>query len=625
MAPRAKKTQSSDPPTIERKRVLFVDAGDKATLSASLRGTLFIVVVFSAQRYVVLTSSAVRRALARKRGAQILTWADVATRARRTPQPAATARENKGIEIPAVVLHEGALAVAWRGESPGAPRSAAKRSFELESTILLRDTNLESAESKERPAPRKYTRRTVARDRSPEAAGEPFGAHTNGVATPVSSEPPAGFIKTALNALFEGHDHAAPLQKGEPYVLAFDTGAAAADAAKTIEANIPIGAGAEEVVLTIQLTSETFTIEQPWQPLHIRRNGRSRGRARFDVSPSVSGTATIDVIVKSDGNFLQKLTIETHVDEPGQQAIGNVTTVGRELGAAETVKHRDLVLIVQETGGGFVITASAETVATARLPMTDVQVDSVAAAARAKLQEIVNYFDANLASFVYQSQITIPEEIHKPNLIAAAKAGHSLFKALFFGPAADAQLKLLGKGLIARIAGPPLDIQIITTRVLIPWGLLYVAEEFNANAVDINRFLGFAHRIEQIPLQQGWTVSGAEIRHNADLRIGVNLNNDIDTEMDALYVRQQEAFFRDLGAGKKANVTVHHGVGEIQETLTTDVAANQLLYFFCHAKAGTISDTGDEAYWSSKGRRLSRFVSSRKSSLSSRSRSAVRR
>ena len=405
------------------------------------------------------------------------------------------------------------------------------------------------------------------------------------IATPVET------VSTFFNAEFEDHDDRVPLTMGTAYVLAFFTGEKAAEAIATVPVEIPLDPGQSESELTIQLTSDDFEIEQPSMPLRVKSDGRSRGRARFDVTPKRNGRGTIVAVVKKGGNFINQTTFEVNVGNAASSAVGAVKSVGRAFTGDERVRDRDLLLIFEQEDDFFELTISKEVTARAKVPLTPHQLDTAVTNARKKLKEIVNTVDLKTAKSVYQDRLKIPDEFYRPSLAKLAEAGYLLFHELFFSPAADAQLKNLGKRFIEIVSGDSLAIQIVTTRFLIPWPMLYVAERFDRDNIDPNRFLGFRHRIEQIPLQNGFNVTEAEIRYDPKLRIGVNVNRDIDKEMKAPHVADQLTFFEGMKAGK-ANVEVRDSRDSIQKALIDPETADQIVYFFCHGVSKSLAEGG---------------------------------
>jgi hypothetical protein len=129
----------------------------------------------------------------------------------------------------------------------------------------------------------------------------------------------------------------------------------------------------------------------------------------------------------------------------------------------------------------------------------------------------------------------------------------------------------------------PRDIQVVTSRFVIPWQLLYAARRLEP--VDPRRFLGFSHRIEHIALETGWNVREEEIRHEAPLRIGVNVNRGIDEEMGVPFVAEQLAFFESLGRSGKVRIEVRDTVSAVRAALIDPELPDQLVYFYCHARS----------------------------------------
>jgi hypothetical protein len=400
-------------------------------------------------------------------------------------------------------------------------------------------------------------------------------------------------VTTFLNAEFENHDDRIPLTVQTPYVLAFFTGEKASEVTAAVPVEVPLAPGDTESELTIQLTSDDFDIEQPSQTLRVKHDGKSRGRARFDVTPKRKGRTTVVAVITKGGNFINKTTLEINVGNAAASAVNNVTSVGRAFTGDEHVRDRDLLLILEQNNDSFQLTITKEVTAQSKIPITAQQLDTIGINARKTLKEIVDTIDPKTAKRPYQERLKISDEFHRESLKKLAQAGFILFRELFFPPAADAQLKNIGKRLIEIVSGDPLTIQIVTTRFFIPWPILYVADRLDLTNIDPNRFLGFRHRIEQIPLQNGFNVTAPVIKHEKNLVIGVNVNRDIDKDMKAPFVADQLAYFDGVN-GKDAVVSVRDTRDTIQSLLLDPEMKEQIVYFFCHAVSKSLAEGGPD-------------------------------
>ena len=80
--------------------------------------------------------------------------------------------------------------------------------------------------------------------------------------------------------------------------------------------------GVDETAVTVQLDSADFDIPDPIRPLRVPRSGKSRNKARFEISPRHEGASSLTATLHKDGNFLQSIAI-TFVDRrhgPGARA-----------------------------------------------------------------------------------------------------------------------------------------------------------------------------------------------------------------------------------------------------------------------------------------------------------------
>ena len=410
-------------------------------------------------------------------------------------------------------------------------------------------------------------------------------------ASPLPSPLPKNNVRTSLQGSFEGHDPSQPLEVDHDYVFAFWATDIPTKNAITFDAtDLPFEEGQSTVKLTIQLLGDDFEVQQPSQELFIGRDGKSRGKARFDVRTRRKGACTLEALILRDGNFVQKLTIATNVGTAGAPPVGEVSTVGRAFTTDERVQPRQLVIFMQEEASGYLrFIATKDGPISGRLKITDKLLDDLVSNVRKQLQEIVELFDDASGAFVYQSQLEIPKAIHEQALVKLANAGTFLFKTLFSGPGADEGMKAIGRLLREVIAAPePLDVQIVTERFYFPWSLLYIADA-PAAPIDARRFLGFAHRVEEVALRSH-DARPPEIRHDANLQLGVYVNKSIDGEMKATFVADQIAFFDSVEKTHKARIATRDTADAALKALSDPNVPDQLMYFYCHARSGSVND-----------------------------------
>lgn len=407
------------------------------------------------------------------------------------------------------------------------------------------------------------------------------------MSAPEAAPPPAEMVKTTLNAEFEGHDPGQPLQKDADYILAFSFGAALAHAT-TAEFIAPFTGDEKSVKHTIQLMSDDFEIQQSSLDLVLNRDGRSKGKARFDVKPLKEGPCTIEAMILREGNFVQKLTITTNVGGADTPTIAASDSVGRAVTADERVQPRNISIVITEEAGGLRVIAVKDGAIGGRLAMTTNDLAALTTRIRKELMEAVESFDENSASFIYQSEITIPDDVHEKTLAGLAKAGKFFFNRLF-GAGADEGMRNIGEMLRTTLGGPPLNVQIVSARFFAPWPLLYIPGAAG-DPPDPMRFLGMAHRVEEIALKT-YAARPPEIVREGKLRIGVNVNTAIDEEMNATFIADQLTFFDAVQASGNAEITKRDSVKDVSAAITNAALPDQVMYFYCHAK----SDDADPA------------------------------
>ena len=135
-----------------------------------------------------------------------------------------------------------------------------------------------------------------------------------------------------------------PLAAGKWYTLALDVDIAQhADALTTApfaDASL-FPAGVDEIEVTVQLDSADFDIPDPIRPLRVPRAGKSRNKARFEISPLHDGASTLTATLHKDGNFLQSIAITFVVG--GTRPVPVETTArGRPPSAASVLRPRDI-------------------------------------------------------------------------------------------------------------------------------------------------------------------------------------------------------------------------------------------------------------------------------------------
>ena len=414
--------------------------------------------------------------------------------------------------------------------------------------------------------------------------------------------------KRWINAEIEDHDKHEPLQLGEVYTLAFDVDTELRDAA--------VGAAGFDyhfrpdeqlVTLTVQLQSDDFEIYTEPQKLRVPRTGKSKGKARFDIEPQHEGEGTLNAIFLKDGNFIQLLTLKLHTGAAGQTGMLTAETLGRPVDAAFVVQPRDVNLTILNTGTGFQVIMTGAVGATATLPLTMPELDQMIAQVRQELLEIVQLQVGPRQTRIYQAGIDIPPEVNQDALQRLAKAGFHLYQRIFYGPAADAQANLLGDKLRALAQKELLKIQIFSQQFVLPWGILYLADEYDPEDINPELFLGLKHIVEHIPLQPHMQVLDGTIDSQPALAVSLNVNTDIDQQMGRPLIAGQRSYWDKLDQSDDVQVIVRESKDEVTQALADTATPDQILYFYCHAISKSLAEAGgpdDSTLVLSGGQRL---------------------
>jgi|GEM_PF-665070 len=397
--------------------------------------------------------------------------------------------------------------------------------------------------------------------------------------------------KRWINAEIEDHDAAQPLHMGEVYTLAFDVDTELRDAAVG-GAEFGYGFQADEqmVELTIQLSSDDFDIYTDPQKLRVPRTGKSKGKARFDIEPKHEGEGVINAVFLKDGNFVQLLALKLQVGRSGQASVLTAQTLGRPVDAAFAIQPRDLNLTILKVDKGFQIILSGPVAAMATVPITEDHLDQMIAQVRQELQDIVHLEVGSRK--VYQAGIDISPEVNQVALSRLAKAGFRLYQRVFYGPAADAQVNLLGDKLRQMAQGETLKIQIFSQHFMLPWGILYMADEYDPDHTDPELFLGLKHIIEHIPLQQTMQVIDGQVQSDPNLTVSLNVNADIDQQMRVPLIANQLSDWQKISQSSGLQVVVRKTKDELTQALADASTPDQILYFYCHAVSKSLAEGG---------------------------------
>lgn len=586
---------------VSRKDLRFVHAGDRVDPRA-LDGIRFVVVEYSDGRFIVVNVATVRR------GRLVGTWGVLAAHHGTSSSP-------KGVVKPAARVLEPRVARTEDGKlilllPDNRPRTSSAKPHRYGRTgggmgpafsAIVNDHIFEESfgagganrgpAAPAMAAPRKApSKKAPSKASAKKASSKKASSKKSTSKKAAPSALPAASVTTTFNAAFEGHDRKQPLELNKPCVIAFYAGKPDANADAAVTGNVIFQEDELDAKLTIHLTSGDFTIEQPSQDLFVTRDGTSRGRARFDVTPTSQGRCKLVATIVKDGNFVQKIDIVANVGVAGK-AIAKVSSAGRTFTADETILPRDLVLLVEQTpDGGIEIIAAQKD----RDPLRGVSDMNAAGLAdlvsglRSRLKELIEEAVDHAANKIaYTEAIDIAPAIHAATLAQLAEESYAMFRSIFFEAGADEGMKSIGRLLASLSDGPPRDIQVVTSRFVIPWQLLYAAPALLP--VEARYFLGFSHRIEHLALRSGWNIQETKI-DTADLHISVNVNREIDEELEVTTIDDQLAFFDDLAASGKVKIELRDTVAGVKKALADPQLADQVIYLYCHAVSNSAGE-----------------------------------
>lgn len=395
-----------------------------------------------------------------------------------------------------------------------------------------------------------------------------------------------------INAGFEDLD--APLKPGQWYTFAFGV-----DIQQSGVSSIPLAdeqlfqEGTAEVSLTIQLDSDDFELSDRSRPLRLPRTGKSRNKARFDISPKRNGPSALKATVHKDGNFVQQMDLVINVGETPSPRVEGAH--GRPYASANVLNPRDVGLSIMPIAGGFDCLVWKPVTVRARLPLSPDFLAKSIEIARQELMKVVTHQDAT-GNYVFQTGIDIAAADRDAALRIMARAGSALFQKIFFGPAAAEDSRTIGEFLrkLTSDRSRRLKLQIVAEATSVPWGLLYVGDAAAGAQLDWDNFIGMRHVIEQIPMQNTPRVSDCLIPSDKpELNVSVNVNDNIDQQMGADYVAQQHRFWLAEKAARRNVRVVSRSTGaEFVKALADETTNDQILYLYCHATATGLDDPG---------------------------------
>lgn len=424
----------------------------------------------------------------------------------------------------------------------------------------------------------------------PRAAQPPPKPGTLGIGDEAAAAPPA----RKINVRFEPPEQKdQPLQVGETYTLVFSVemerllqsiSAADLDETRLFPPNI------EQVELFVQLISEDFDILTDPQKLIVPREGKSKNRARFDISPKHNGPSELTAVFLKDGNAVQAMTLKLNV---GVTSEVETVSLGRPVEAAGALKPRALSLWIDYIGSGFKISFLGPNEASSFVvPLQLQELEQAINKARAALKEIVDFEDKGTP--VYQVKTAIPAAVKNKTLPIVARAGFLLFQTIFMHAGNPASAKEFAKRLREMAKGESLNIQIISKQMMLPWGILYLAERFDPNNIDPEMFLGLKHIIEHAPMEPSMDFP-TSIASQPQLTVSLNLNREIDKEMNFPLIANQQKYWDTRMKKGGISIITRTTSSALLTALADTNTPDQIAYFYVHAISKNIAEGGANA------------------------------
>jgi hypothetical protein len=404
-----------------------------------------------------------------------------------------------------------------------------------------------------------------------------------------------------INAEIEDHSLDDALEINTTYTIAFDIDATrrqSAIAAGFDERGV-FPAGVDEVTLTVQLGSQHFTIAENVRSLRVPRAGKSRGKARFEITPTKLGRAVLQAMFHKDGNFVQQMEVVLFVVAAGSEEASRqpaeVTSHGRPLSAAGNLEPRDAGLLIKPLNeGGYDCMAWGGVRTSVPLPVRKDELAKQIDITRAALMQVVEQQDQN-GDYVFLESSDISEVENKKALQTLARAGALLYTNIFNHPASVPETQHVGDWLrnLSSDTGQPLKLQILADDFPIPWGLLYLGDARAGATLDWGNFLGFRHIIDQIPLQTRFGDPARTISSKPRLAVSFNINDGIDTQMGKPFVQTQQKFWKKTADAKqRLRFTPRRTRSDVLQAFGSPPEDDQIAYFYCHASSANLAAAG---------------------------------
>jgi hypothetical protein len=421
---------------------------------------------------------------------------------------------------------------------------------------------------------------------------EPKSPGTLGPAAPPPAAPPA----RKINARFDPPEQKdAPLQVGETYTLVFSVDMeqlAQTIAAADLDETRFFPPNVEQVDIYVQLVSDDFEILTDPQKLIVPRQGKSKNKARFDISPKQNGVGEITAVFLKDGNAVQAIALKLNVGV-GNAAIAESKTLGRTVEAAGAVGARSLTLWIDYKGEGFKVSVLGpnENVSF-MIPLQLHELELAIGKAREALKTIVETQDAGMLA--YQQRIDISAAVKNKTLPMLARAGALLFQTIFMHPGSNQAAKDFAKRFRALAQGEPMHIQIVSKQLMLPWGILYMADKFDANSIQPELFLGLKHIIEHAPMEPNMDFP-PDIASQPQLLVSLNLNQEIDQQMGFPLIKNQIQYWNAKQNKGGVKIITRTRGSDVVNALADENTPDQIAYFYCHAVSKNLNEGGANA------------------------------
>jgi len=338
------------------------------------------------------------------------------------------------------------------------------------------------------------------------------------------------------------------------------------------------------------IESDDFTIAgNDQQTISLPRSGAAKQEAAFDIEPKKNGSGTIKVFFYANRRVFRKMTIGLQVGATLEVNMASGISLASAL--AMPLRQQDEVvnLIINKLEDGYQFTVKHSTVTSARINLSEAQLDELAARARQTLKDIV-YLQGN-NQYIYQQEGSVIDPLtHAATLKSLARMGFYLYERLFFAPGNGRDAHTMGALLRKLSQHNQLRIHIQAGRFFFPWSLLYDRDTLNPDNIDPRGFWGFKHVIEHLPLlSQIHTYPDAQLRVDDRLGLGFVCNNTIDTQLRAPLIGAQHDAFAEMPG---VTLFEYPNRQDLLHLLNDPDTPLQMLYIYAHAVSNLPGEKG---------------------------------